>query len=93
MSEMNKLRGTEACARCGSTRDVALVKYMRGQQRARELWCRRCRKQKLVPVRSTNRAGERVARGITSTTLPILVPVGLVALCAVMLWVLSMLDH
>jgi hypothetical protein len=62
---------TESCARCGSIRDVRVVKYLREQQRLTEPWCRPCRQQKLV--RPKGKAQERRRAGpVLQTALLIL---------------------
>ena len=47
---MFPFRKKETCIRCGSSRDVRVVTYVRPEQRDHKLsepWCRLCRHQKL----------------------------------------------
>lgn len=55
MSGMPSYGKTDTCARCGSSNDVRVAKYVRGGQHLTELWCQPCRRSKLVP--RTGKAG------------------------------------
>lgn len=84
---MIELRDTETCARCNSIDDVRVVKYTRAQQKFTELWCRRCRQQKLVRPRGEAQAVRRPMSGAVKTVMLL---VALTALVAVIQWVLRL---
>ena len=79
MSDMTGLPQTESCARCDSMSDVRVVKYMRGEEKFTELWCRRCRHEKLRPKGKVRRP----ANGVVVTATLIL---AIAALMGMMLW-------
>lgn len=87
MSRMTELGGTDTCARCGSIDDVRVVKYVRSQQKFTELWCRRCRQQKLVRPRREAQAVRRPMGGAVKTAMLL---VAVAALVAVIQWVLRL---
>lgn len=84
---MAGLGDTETCARCGSIDDVRVVKYMRSHQKFTELWCRRCRQQKLVTRRREAEAVHRPTSGVVKTAMLL---VAVAALVAVIQWVLRL---
>ena len=76
--------GIDACIRCGSTKDIELVRYLRAERAMRELWCGQCRRQKLVRL-----DGKRPRR----STRPHVKPVVLLILVIVGLVVASVIPH